>query len=66
MSEGSGWKEIGGKWYYFGNGGALKTGWLKDNNMWYYLQGDGTMVTGYKIINSKTSRHMHLIMAVKC
>jgi len=27
-----GWKEIDGKWYYFGQDGYMKTGWLKDSN----------------------------------
>lgn len=41
-----GWKEIGAKWYYFGQDGYMKTGWLKDmNEKYYYLQNDGSMAT---------------------
>lgn len=40
-----GWRQIDGKWYYFGQDGYMKTGWLKDSNeKWYYLDSDGSMV----------------------
>lgn len=50
-----GWKEIDGKWYYFGQDGYMKIGWLQDiNGKWYYLNSDGSMahdttIDGYTI-----------------
>ncbi len=38
---GRGWIQVGGKWYYLRDDGALHTGWLKDGKNWFYLD-DGT------------------------
>ena len=38
-----GWKEIDGKWYYFGQDGYMKTGWIKYGGKSYYLNSDGSM-----------------------
>ncbi len=58
-----GWKQISGKWYYFGdsmNGetgpdsypyGLMMTGWVGLKGKWYYLNEDGSMVTGWKKID---------------
>ncbi len=46
----TGWKQIGGQWYYFDNNGVMKKGgWFQDTNgKWYYLLGDGSMKTGWE------------------
>lgn len=49
-----GWRQIDGKWYYFGQDGYMKTGWVEDNGKWYYLYSDGSMahdtsINGYKL-----------------
>lgn len=41
----TGWKYIGGYWYYFDNTGAMKTGWIKTSGKWYYLASSGAMLT---------------------
>lgn len=41
----TGWKSIGGKWYFFDNNKRMKTGWLEDNGKKYYLGTDGVMVS---------------------
>ena len=44
----TGWKNIGGVWYFFQESGAMKTGWLKDKEKWYYLD----PVSGYMVTNT--------------
>ncbi|WP_051560514.1 DUF5050 domain-containing protein [Clostridium beijerinckii] len=49
-----GWKEIDGKWYYFGQDGYMKMGWIQYEDKWYYLGDDGAMlknttINGYKL-----------------
>lgn len=44
------WKQIGGKWYYFGEKGYMHTGWKKLGDKWYWMDGSGAMVTGWKFI----------------
>ena len=39
----TGWKSIGGKWYYFDNSGSMLTGWIQSGGIWYYLKPDGSM-----------------------
>ena len=46
------------RWYYFEEGGHVKTGWFQENGIWYYLNpvDDGTygaMRTGWQIIDGK-------------
>ena len=49
----TGWKYIGG-WYFFDKKtGAMKTGWIYDSGSWYYLGEDGKMVTGWVTYKSK-------------
>lgn len=50
----SGWKLVGGKWYYMDPNGVMQTGWLQDNGKWYYLWSNGemavnTIIDGYRI-----------------
>ena len=41
------WILKGGKWYYMGAAGIMKTGWLLDRGLWYYLDPvNGNMQTG--------------------
>lgn len=42
----TGWKQINGSWYYFGNDGYMRTGWIMDQAWWYYLQDNGIMAAG--------------------
>lgn len=49
----TGWKYIGG-WYFFDKKtGAMKTGWIYDSGSWYYLGEDGKMVTGWVMYKGK-------------
>lgn len=49
---GSGWKKIDNKWYYF-QSGLVVTGWLNLSGKWYYLDsGNGTMKTGWYLVNN--------------
>ena len=41
----TGWREIGGKWYYYQDYGK-QTGWLPLGDVWYYLNPDGSMAAG--------------------
>jgi len=43
-----GWKQVGGKWYYFDKYGSLKLDWVQDTDgKWYYMNKDGSMATGW-------------------
>lgn len=57
-----GWKETGGKWYYYEDGKMVKAAWRKVNgtggSFWYYLGADGAMLTGTQKINGKVY-HLH-------
>ena len=57
-----GWKETGGKWYYYEDGKMVKAAWHKVNgtggSFWYYLGADGAMLTGTQKINGKVY-HFH-------
>lgn len=35
----SGWRQVDGTWYYFGDDGLMLTGWVQaaDDGLWYYL-----------------------------
>ena len=49
----SGWKKIGGVWYYFESNGRSKFGWVSVKGKYYYIEEGTGMVTGYKVINEK-------------
>jgi len=40
----TGWKQIGGTWYYFNAGGDMVTGWKTINGTKYYFNADGAWV----------------------
>jgi len=55
----SGWRVIGGYYYYFNQDGTIYTGWLNLDNKWYYLNVldnslQGAMFTGWIIRDEKT------------
>ncbi len=41
----AGWRQIGGKWYYYQDH-VKQTGWLLLGDAWYYLNQDGSMALG--------------------
>lgn len=48
-----GWKQTGGKYYYYKNQDMV-TGWLRDGKYWYYMQPHyGYMVTGWQYIDDE-------------
>lgn len=47
----TGWKLIGGSWYYFYSNGTMATGWVKNGGKWYYLKSSGEMATGWNLID---------------
>lgn len=53
-----GWQCIDSRWYYFTEGGHVKTGWLNDGGNWFYLNpvddgSFGAMRTGWQIVDGK-------------
>lgn len=61
----TGWKQISGKWYLFGDGGNMLLGWQKEKDRWYYLKQEadcragepkneyGFMLTGWQQLGGK-------------
>ena len=49
----TGWKKIGGSWYYFNGSGIMQTGWKKLSGVWYYLKPRGAMQTGWAKIGGR-------------
>lgn len=47
----TGWKTIGGRTYYFGNDGLMRTLWQTINGFRYYFGTDGAQATGFRTIN---------------
>lgn len=47
----TGWKTIGGRTYYFGNDGLMRTLWQTLNGFRYYFGTDGAQATGFRTIN---------------
>ncbi len=41
------WGMVGGKWYYFGEDGLMKTGWILQDGKWYFCGPAGDMKTGW-------------------
>lgn len=56
---GTGWIQVGLKWYYLEKDGVVATGWFRDGTKWYFLRDDtspiGEMVTGEYTVPSKFS-----------
>lgn len=50
----SGWRAIGGKWYYYQDY-VKQTGWLTLGDVWYYLNQDGSMAAGVTLTIDGTS-----------
>ncbi len=46
-SKTTGWKKIGGYWYYYSAQGRLQSGQIKDKGKIYYCLPNGRMVTGW-------------------
>ncbi len=49
----TGWRQIGGTWYFFDGFGQMRTGWIQDNGDWYYADLSGAMQTGVIQIEGK-------------
>jgi len=49
----TGWRQIGGIWYFFDDDGQMRTGWIQSDSEWYYLDLDGAMQTGVIQIEGK-------------
>lgn len=49
----TGWRFIGGTWYYFNSYGIMQTGWIYTNGTWYYTDASGAMQTGVIQVNNK-------------
>ena len=46
----TGWKQLGGQWYYFDPTGLMQHGgWKQINGKWYYFHTDGSMAANTKI-----------------
>lgn len=43
----TGWKKIGGYWYYYTSAQTKATGWQKLDNKWYFFDNSGKMSTGW-------------------
>jgi YHS domain-containing protein len=51
----TGWKQISGKWYYFGTNGKMqKNSWVRSGSDWCYVSSDGVMVTGWLTLSGNT------------
>ncbi|WP_026885094.1 InlB B-repeat-containing protein [Clostridium beijerinckii] len=49
----TGWRQIGGTWYFFDSYGLMRTGWISSNGDWYYADLSGAMQTGVIQIEGK-------------
>lgn len=49
----TGWRQIGGAWYFFDNIGQMITGWIKSGDSWYYADLSGVMQTGVIQVEGK-------------
>lgn len=49
----TGWRQIGGTWYFFDYNGIMKTGWISSGSEWYYADLSGAMQTGVIQIEGK-------------
>ena len=48
----TGWQEIDGEYYHFGENYALQIGWLEQDGNKYYLHTDGKRAEGWQEIDS--------------
>ena len=46
----TGWREIGGVWYWFDASGIMAQGWREINGVWYWFDASGSMAEGWKEI----------------
>ena len=49
----TGWRDIAGRRYYFGEDGAMRSGWQTIADRRYYFGNNGTMRTGWQRISDK-------------
>ncbi|HBI6923015.1 TPA: SH3 domain-containing protein, partial [Clostridium perfringens] len=49
----TGWKELGGIWYYLNESGAMVKGWQTISGKTYYFNDSGHMLTGKQVIDGK-------------
>lgn len=49
----TGWRQIGGTWYFFDEIGQMRTGWIQSGDSWYYADLSGAMQTGVIQIEGK-------------
>lgn len=50
----TGYRYIGGYYYYFGSDGAAVTGWYYSDGTWHYYRSSGTSALGTQSIDGKT------------
>jgi glucan-binding YG repeat protein len=50
----TGYRYIGGYYYYFGSDGAAVTGWYFSDGTWHYYRSSGTSALGTQYIDGKT------------
>ena len=50
----NGWRNIGGKLYYFNENGIMVTGWYEVGGKWYYFYPQGARSDGYGFMASNT------------
>ncbi|CAN7343368.1 N-acetylmuramoyl-L-alanine amidase family protein [Knoellia sp. LjRoot47] len=49
----TGYRNIGGSWYYFGTDGAMVTGWHYSDGTWHYYRTSGTSALGNQYIDGR-------------
>jgi len=50
----TGWRDIGGRRYYFNDNGIMVTGWFEIGGKWYYFYPQGTTASGYGYMATNT------------
>ena len=51
--QGTGWQQIGGRWYLITKEGSFYQGWHREKGQWYFLNNSGAMVTGWVEIDGR-------------